>query len=281
MTNKLVCYPYTNLFEPYTTQFMLKFFGLEPSNGIIEAVRNNDLKTFETLIKENKDPNQKDSSGNAPLHIAIMKRHDAMVYILLNHPKIKINSSNKAGFTPLHLAVIQNKIDICEQLVHKDAKLNARTNGGYTPFYLASIPERYEIAIYLLKTGANYRMPDNTYITPMYIAALNGNRRLIQALLAFGADPSSKANFDFSPRYAAAYNLHFDIANLIERHLYQKRLQQLNAHRPHMVQNLRSEELAPPETKPTKEEPKGIKRSVFEIESEPVKHECKRFKSFF
>lgn len=260
---------------------MLRFFGLEPSNGIVEAVRDNDLKSFETLINEHKDPNQKDSNGNAPLHIAIIKRHDVMVHILLNHPKIKINSSNKAGFTPLHLAVIQNKIDICEQLTRLGAKLNARTNAGYTPFYLASIPTHYLIAVHLLNAGANYRMPDNAYITPMYVAALHGNRKLIQALLVFGADPSSKANFDFSPRYAAAYNLHFDIANLIERHLYQKRIQELNLQRPRMVQNLRSEELAPPITMPIKEEPKGTKRCVFEIESEPVKHENKRLKSLF
>ncbi|MDG2348532.1 MAG: ankyrin repeat domain-containing protein [Gammaproteobacteria bacterium] len=259
---------------------MLRFFGLEPSNGIIEAVRDNDLKTFETLIKENKDPNQKDSNGNGPLHIAIMKRHDSIVHVLINHPKIKINSANKVGFTPLHLAVIQNKSDLCEQLTRLGAKLNARTNAGYTSFYLASIPSRYLIAIHLLNVGANYRMPDNAYITPMYVAALHGNRKLIEALLAFGADPSSKANFDFSPRYGASYNLHFDIANLIERHLYQKRIQHLNAQRPPMVQNLRSEELAT-QTQPIKEESKGIKRGVFEIESEPVKQECKRFKSFF
>ena len=178
------------------------------------------------------------------------------------------------------MAVIQNKIDICEQLIQKDAKLNARTNAGYTPFYLASIPTHYLIAVHLLNAGANYRMPDNAYITPMYVAALHGNRKLIQALLVFGADPSSKANFDFSPRYAAAYHLHFDIANLIERHLYKKRIQQLNAHRPRIVQNLRSEELAPP-MQPIKEESKGIKRGVFEIESEPVKQACKRLKSFF
>ena len=46
MTNKLVCYPYTNLFEPNTTQFMLRFFLFRAYNGITEAIQNNDFKTL-------------------------------------------------------------------------------------------------------------------------------------------------------------------------------------------------------------------------------------------
>lgn len=259
---------------------MLRFFGIEPIDPIMQAVLKNDLNQLECLIATKHDPNQPDNNGNTPLHIAIIYHQDTAVQCLLNHPRIKINYSNKTGFTPLHLAVLKNKLSICEQLLKKKARPNVRTHAGYTPFFLATLPQYFEIAILLLNIGANYKIPNHAYITPMYAAAQHGNDKLIAVMLERGADPSSRANYDFSPKYVAWRNSHHRIAKMIEQHQVKKRqaLLAFNTHNvPQSVQSpLRSHSLNQTELAPQK-----TKRAVFEIERKETYENKKRFKGLF
>jgi len=78
---------------------------------IHEAAANSDLKTVESLLKDN--PSlvfSKDTKGWTPLHYAALRGHKDVVELLLAKGA-NVNATNNFGMTPLHEVAFYGKMD--------------------------------------------------------------------------------------------------------------------------------------------------------------------------
>ncbi|KAF2869535.1 ankyrin repeat-containing domain protein, partial [Massariosphaeria phaeospora] len=65
--------------------------------------------------------------GETPLYLAIRRRNYAFIEILLSR-NVKVNISNNAGVSPLHVAVAKGMNSVVKQLCKMSANANAGTS---------------------------------------------------------------------------------------------------------------------------------------------------------
>jgi len=72
------------------------------------------------LLEKNEiEPNQVDSSGKTPLHIACQRRHENIAKLLLTYPNININLTDDSKATPLRHACRAGMVSIVRRLLTK------------------------------------------------------------------------------------------------------------------------------------------------------------------
>lgn len=81
-----------------------------------------------------------------------------------------LNSSEFAGFTPLHFAVHNNCLKTVEFLTKSGANINIKARGGSTALHLAVEGGKWEILETLLLNKADINIKDDSGRTPLHLA---------------------------------------------------------------------------------------------------------------
>jgi hypothetical protein len=76
------------------------------------------------------------------------------------------NQGDREGFTPLHHAVLGNRIILCKRLVEAGVDIDAVDKLGRTPFLVALLHGRTECALSLALLGADVGLADSAGKTP-------------------------------------------------------------------------------------------------------------------
>ncbi|MDR2807023.1 MAG: ankyrin repeat domain-containing protein [Puniceicoccales bacterium] len=84
------------------------------------------------------DINAKDSTGNRPLHCAILQKNLEAIKLLLAQPSIKINAKGQHGNTPLHRAIERNHREVIELLLAHGARVDIENDQGKIALTLAN-----------------------------------------------------------------------------------------------------------------------------------------------
>ena len=82
---------------------------------------------------------------------------DIMKALLLPKSNVDVNEINNEGYTPLHIAILNNHLE-CVQLLLNDARTSfnmGSINEGNTALHLAAMHSRVEIARLLVNKAAN------------------------------------------------------------------------------------------------------------------------------
>lgn len=114
---------------------------------------------------------------------------DALRFLL--DRDVRIDAVNKIGQSLLHVAAMNDEIEIMAILLNRGAALELREDIGRTPlFYAISLsPQSYETVKFLIERNANVNVRDYLYArTPLHRAALCRAFRIMSALLKAGAD---------------------------------------------------------------------------------------------
>ena len=122
---------------------------------------------------------------------------------LLVHKGMYVNATNNEGYTRLHLAVIQDNIDLAQELIDTGAYVNAnvgcdvinREHQNNTPLHFASIKGNTLMAQLLIKSGAAVDQRNWKEETALHLASQNGNIEVFHVLIKRGADLNSKDNY--------------------------------------------------------------------------------------
>ena len=116
-----------------------------------------------------------------------------------------LKAVNERGYTPLHIAAREGRVEIASFLIEKGADLEAKNPTGYTPLFLAVRSKRPEIVRFLLEKGADVNAQTRFQTTPLFTAAESGNVEVIRALIEKGANVNHANPFFGSPLHRAAY----------------------------------------------------------------------------
>jgi ankyrin repeat protein len=147
--------------------------------ALLSAAGMGDILKVQHLLAINADINVQDGNGWTPLHRAIDGRHKEVVKLLIykeadvtvkdftDHSTplhwiegkeeaelliihgADVNARNRTGFTPLHLAVMGECLEVAELLIINGAIITAKTDEGWTAFSIARRRHYTEIAAIL------------------------------------------------------------------------------------------------------------------------------------
>lgn len=170
------------------------------------AINKGHFNVVKTLLELNCHPSLQDSEGDTPLHDAISKEQDEMLSLLLDYGaditltnnngfnalhhaalkgnpsamKILLAKSNRPwiveekkddGYTALHLAALNNHVEIADLLVHMGkANMDKQNVNLQTALHLAVERQHVQIVKLLVREGANLNIPDKDGDTPLHEA---------------------------------------------------------------------------------------------------------------
>lgn len=174
------------------------------------GVNKGHIGVVKALLEIGCHPSLQDSEGDTPLHDAISKKRDDMISLLLEyHADLTITNNNgfnalhhaalrgnpsamrillskvprqwvidekkDDGYTALHLAALNNHVEVAELLVHgtgsdRKANLDMQNVNLQTALHLAVERQHTQIVRLLVREGCNLNVPDKDGDTPLHEA---------------------------------------------------------------------------------------------------------------
>ncbi|KAK9479522.1 ankyrin repeat-containing domain protein [Lipomyces japonicus] len=178
-----------------------------------QAIIKNNLEIVKRLLRRFPDLllNTETSNGWTSLHYAAHYGHfEICVYLAsIGHDANEI-SVDIEGYTPLHLASMQNREQTIHFLAQKfpttlDKATTPVKTVGYTALILASREGHNASASLLLDFGADINKPDAEGSRPIHYASEYGHRMVIRTLIERDADFKAKNNLGWTPlQYASS-----------------------------------------------------------------------------
>nr|CAH7719369.1 unnamed protein product [Callosobruchus chinensis] len=187
-------------------------------NELFATVRSGDANQVADLINKGADVNARDNRGNTPLHLAVLADKLQVVEKLIEGGA-DVNAKNNHGATPLHWAALNQNVNIVEKLIEKGADINAKSSNGDTPLHLATKNSHLDVLEKLIKEGANVNERNKYGNIPLHWAASYGRLNIVEELIEKGADINAKNNNGNTPLHWAVKSSHLEVAKfLISNH---------------------------------------------------------------
>jgi ankyrin repeat protein len=181
-----------------------KFINQALSWAIEKAQSEAALSVIYTLIKEyGADPNTVDKAELSPLAIALRRQDTALLDILLQHPKLKINIQTKSetGGTLLHWALalkaypFAKRILLIERLFAHEIDCNAADEKGFTPLMVLANQYEYDgkklLPLLLQQTLINTNAKTTEGFSALDYAVHCSSGGFVQALLKYGVNTNT------------------------------------------------------------------------------------------
>lgn len=153
-----------------------------------------DLEFIKYLLEKDESLiNSFNKNGETPLHVASNFNRVEVVKILLSRGADANAKSNRKLFkSPLHLAVLKNNAKLIDALIRSKCDVNVKDSMGLTPLHYAVNEYNFSILKTLLKNNADVNAMDENNWTPLHHAASIKSDKMITELLKYGADKNIK-----------------------------------------------------------------------------------------
>jgi len=154
------------------------------------AVNMNRTDSVRCLLELKALPSLQDGIGDTPLHDAIANEQMEIVQLLLDF-KADISVTNTNGFNCLQYAAYKGKVDIIKALVATRPPphvINEKKDDGFTALHLAVVNEYLEVVELLIHEGkADIHAQNSKLQSSLHLAVLEQNMELVQLLIKEGA----------------------------------------------------------------------------------------------
>lgn len=157
----------------------------------------------------------RDTNGNTPLQLSIIKEHQDITLFLLSNNTLATAQNNPLT-SPLQAAEAGELAEAIEFPLDKNGFINAVNEKGETALFLAVTKGSLEIVEKLLERGADVECANWNGQTPLIWAALTGQEIMVQLLLDIGlANVNGRDKFGRVPLTWAAAFLHEPVVALL------------------------------------------------------------------
>lgn len=163
-----------------------------PTNPLLNASAEGDLKSITSLVTSKVDINVKDKAGHTALMLAASNGHkDAAKFLLTN--KADVNIKDDEGQTALYFALINDQAEIALDLIREGAAIDDISGEGDSALLIATTANQNDVMNVLIKKKPSLvNKASNASTTPLMEAARFGSAKTVSILLKAGADKKAK-----------------------------------------------------------------------------------------
>jgi ankyrin repeat protein len=225
-----VSLPEVNLKEIFKTSQMASVYSANNYSKINKLLSKGKSYYKSVKFKENKN--------YSLLHQSVIDSNLQVVDLILQQKygkdkDIVEDIDNESGFAPIHLACIQDDIEMVKDLIEKgncsvtvksrndnlnlmhiaaqfgslktlkyihkyhfSSNVDLTNEEKWTPLHFACFMNKFDICSYLIDCGSNIYARNKQYLTPIEISVLNDNFDLFEALYKFHYDIFKLSSFD-------------------------------------------------------------------------------------
>lgn len=155
------------------------------------AVNKGHVGVVRNILELGCRPSLQDSEGDTPLHDAISKKRDDMLTLLLEHGA-DITLTNNNGFNALHHAALRGNPSAMRILLSKLPRawvVDEKKDDGYTALHLAALNNHVEVAELLVHQGrANMNLQNVNLQTPLHLAVERQHTQIVRLLVREGCN---------------------------------------------------------------------------------------------
>lgn len=155
------------------------------------AVNKGHVGVVKALLELACHPSLQDSEGDTPLHDAISKKRDDMLTLLLDH-NADITLTNNNGFNALHHAALRGNPSAMRILLSKLPRpwiVDEKKDDGYTALHLAALNNHVEVAELLVHQGcANMDLQNVNLQTALHLAVERQHVQIVRLLVREGCN---------------------------------------------------------------------------------------------
>ncbi|OXU22126.1 hypothetical protein TSAR_000758 [Trichomalopsis sarcophagae] len=155
------------------------------------AVDNDSLSVAELLLKCGANIGVKNAENMTPLHLAVQKRNNAIINLLLSSENIAaFNPMDDSGFSHFHIACMKSHLSAVKKFLQAGVNVNHvvssnQSNGpGYSPLHFAAkalsvgCVNQSSLVELLLRSKADVNSKDVQGQTPLHLACLQNDKRV-------------------------------------------------------------------------------------------------------
>ena len=159
------------------------------------------------------------STTYSPLHVAASNNKVATVQLLVEKFSVDVNCTlHDDNSAPLHLATIKGHIAVVLYLTRlPQCNITATLTDGSTVLHLSSKHGHYHLVKHIVKNHKQLlTLYDNSNMTPLHYACREGHLSIVQCLVEQGhSDTTAQENAGYTCYHHAVINDHIDVAKYL------------------------------------------------------------------
>ena len=181
------------------------------------SCRDGHVDIVRTLVNHKANVNATTDSGDIPLTLAAINKHDNVVHALLSDSGCPVDAKGQDGYTALHCSCRDGHVDIVRTLVNHKANVNARTDSGDTPLTLAAMNKHDNVVHALSGYNCEVLAKDkDAYTTLLHLSCKRGYVGIVRTLLAeHKANVNARTHHGDTPLTLAARHEHDNVVHAL------------------------------------------------------------------
>ncbi len=157
------------------------------SPDIFTAIKNNNLEDVKRFVEHGVNLEYPTANAFTPLHMAVAENKPEIVKYLVEECKVTIEPKDGAGLTPLIRAAYDGNIPVAEILLKNKADIEAGDLHLKRPLHWATRRNRLQMVVWLLDRGADINALDDHNNSALMMAEQIGHTSVADLLRSRGA----------------------------------------------------------------------------------------------